>query len=357
MSWLCPTELDRRRAVDTSDRVRKARTFAAGCAGVGILVLAPLLSWWLVPTFVVAAIVLSQVDPAMRRSEHPERPAAAGMVTIELILAFAAAITGGPLSPILCWMVVPVAMSAVRFRVHVVAVGAVIEAFLVIAVGLIVNPSALIAHPEMSVVAITLSACVAGIALAIQGAEMQHRIESVLDPLTGLLNRKSMLLRFEELEQQARQQHAPICMIALDLDHFKHVNDTFGHDKGDAVLRETAYEMRKCLRSFELFYRLGGEEFLVVIPGAGIADGRDLAERMRAAVERTNPAGVEMTVSLGVSSAEGDQLEFERLFNAADQALYEAKHAGRNRIASIEVREDAEPNVLEQLVAVESVRA
>jgi diguanylate cyclase (GGDEF)-like protein len=337
--------------------VRKARTFAAGCAGVGILVLAPLLSWWLVPTFVVAAIVLSQVDPAMRRSEHPERPAAAGMVTIELILAFAAAITGGPLSPILCWMVVPVAMSAVRFRVHVVAVGAVIEALLVIAVGLIVNPSALIAHPEMSVVAITLTACVAGIALAIQGAEMQHRIESVLDPLTGLLNRKSLLPRFEELEQQARQQHAPICMIALDLDHFKEVNDTFGHEKGDAVLRETAYELRKCLRSFELFYRLGGEEFLVVVPGAGIADGRDLAERMRTAVERTNPAGVEMTVSLGVSSAEGDQLEFERLFNSADQALYEAKHAGRNRIASIEVREDAGPEVLEQLVAVESVRA
>src|SRR6266511_1157076 len=76
MSWLCPTELDRRRVVDTSDRVRKARTFGAACAGIGILVLAPLLSWWLVPIFAVAAIILGLVDPGMRRSEHPERVAA-----------------------------------------------------------------------------------------------------------------------------------------------------------------------------------------------------------------------------------------------------------------------------------------
>jgi diguanylate cyclase (GGDEF)-like protein len=351
MSWLCPTELDRRRVVDTSDRVRKARTFGAACAGVGILVLAPILSWWLVPIFVVAALILACVDPAMRRLEHPERAAAAGMVSIELAIAAAAAVTGGPVSPILPWMVVPVAMSAVRFRAQVVAVGVAIEAGLVVVVGLTVDAAGLIAHPALSIVSVTLTASVAAIALAIQGAEMQHRQESVLDPLTGLLNRKSLLPRFQELQQQALQQHAPICMIAADLDRFKDVNDTYGHEVGDAVLQATAYEMRKCLRTFELFYRLGGEEFLAVIPGAGIPQGRELAERMRAAVDTAKPSGVEITVSLGVGAAAGDQLEFERLFNAADQALYEAKHAGRNRIASIEVRPEAGPEVLEQLVA------
>jgi diguanylate cyclase (GGDEF)-like protein len=351
MSWLCPTELDRRRVVDTSDRVRKARTFGAACAGVGILVLAPILSWWLVPIFVVAALILACVDPAMRRLEHPERAAAAGMVSIELAIAAAAAVTGGPVSPILPWMVVPVAMSAVRFRAQVVAVGVAIEAGLVVVVGLTVDAAGLIAHPALSIVSVTLTASVAAIALAIQGAEMQHRQESVLDPLTGLLNRKSLLPRFQELQQQALQQHAPICMIAADLDRFKDVNDTYGHEVGDAVLQATAYEMRKCLRTFELFYRLGGEEFLAVIPGAGIPQGRELAERMRAAVDNAKPSGVEITVSLGVGAAAGDQLEFERLFNAADQALYEAKHAGRNRIASIEVRPEAGPEVLEQLVA------
>jgi diguanylate cyclase (GGDEF)-like protein len=322
---------------------------------LGILVLAPVLSWWLIPTFAIAAMVLATVDPGMRRSEHPERVAAAGMLTTGLIVAFAAAITGGPVSPILPWMVVPVAMAAARFRVQVVAVGVVITSLLVLAVGLAVDAHGLFAHPGLTAVTITLTCSIAGIVIAIQGAEMQHRLESVLDPLTGLLNRKSLLPRFQELQQQAHQQDAPICMIAVDLDHFKDVNDTFGHDTGDVVLQETAYEMRKCLRSFELFYRLGGEEFLVVVPGAGIADGRDLAERMRVAVERTQPAGVDMTVSLGVGVAAGDQIEFERLFNAADQALYEAKHAGRNRIASIELRREAEPEVLAQLVADSSI--
>jgi diguanylate cyclase (GGDEF)-like protein len=357
MSWLCPTELDRSRAVDTSDRVRRARTFGAACAGVGILVLAPLLNWWLVPLFLVAALNLASIDPRMRHSEHPERVAAMGMLSTEVILAVAAAITGGPLSPILPWMAVPVAMAAARFREHVVIVGVGITTLLVLAVGLAVDAHALFADPALSVVAVTLTCCVAGIAVAIQGAEMQHRLESVLDPLTGLLNRKSLLPRFEELQQQARQQHKPICMIAADLDHFKLTNDTHGHETGDAVLQETAYEMRKCLRSFELFYRLGGEEFLVVIPGAGIADGRELAERMRAAVESAQPAGIDVTVSLGVGVAAGDQLEFDQLFKAADQALYEAKHAGRNRIASIEVLHEAEPEGLEQLVAVSSIRA
>src|SRR6266496_5968727 len=139
MTWLCPTELDRRRAVDTSDRVRKARTFGAACAGIGILVLAPVLSWWLVPIFVVAAVVLAMVDPGMRRSEHPERVAAAGMLITLLVVAAAAAVTGGPLSPILPWMVVPVAMAAARFRVQVVIVGVAITSLLVLAVGLAVD--------------------------------------------------------------------------------------------------------------------------------------------------------------------------------------------------------------------------
>jgi diguanylate cyclase (GGDEF)-like protein len=357
MSWLCPTELDRRRVIDTSDRVRKARNFGAACAGVGILVLAPILSWWLVPIFVVAAIVLACVDPAMRRLEHPERAAAAGMLSIELAIAASAAVTGGPLSPILPWMVVPVAMSAVRFRAQVVAFGVAIEALLVVVVGVTVDAAALVDHPALSIVSVTLTASVAAIALAIQGAEMQHRQESVLDPLTGLLNRKSLLSRFQELQQQAGQQHAPICMIAADLDNFKRVNDTHGHDVGDAVLQEAAYEMRKCLRTFELFYRIGGEEFLAVIPGADLAQGRELAERMRSAVERAKPSHTAITASLGVGVAAGEQLEFEQLFNAADQALYEAKHAGRNQVVSVEVQPEAGTDLLGQLVGSTSIRA
>ncbi|MGA8218871.1 MAG: GGDEF domain-containing protein [Solirubrobacterales bacterium] len=356
MSWLCPTELDQRRAVDTSDRVRKARTFAAACGGIGILVVAPILSWWLVPLFVLSAVDMLTVDLRMRRAEHPERVPLTTNLVVMSALAVGAALTGGPASPVLPWLAVPVAMSAARFGEHVVKVLVAVDVAMVLAVGLAVDAHELFANPALTVVTISLICSVAGAAVAIQGAEMQHREESVLDPLTGLLNRKSLLPRFHELQHQARRQRAPICMIAADLDHFKEVNDTFGHETGDTVLQAAAYEMRKSLRSFELFYRLGGEEFLAVIPGAGIDQGRELAERMRAAVQSIQPSGVEVTVSLGVAVASEEQLEFEELFNAADQALYEAKRAGRNGIAAIEVLREADPHTLEQLVALDSIR-
>ncbi len=357
MSWLCPTELDQRRAIDTSDRVRRARRVAALCVGVTILVLAPILSWWLVPLFALAVVNVTTVDIEMRRSDRPERASARALLGTALIVAVGAALTGGPESPILPLIVLPVAMTAARFGQHVVVAAVSVAMALVVGVGLGVDAHALFAHPALTLITLTLIICLAAITVAIQGAEMQHREESILDPLTGLLNRKSLVPRFEELREQARQQHAPICMIGADLDHFKDVNDTHGHDTGDAVLREAAYEMRKCLRSFELFYRLGGEEFLVVVPGADLEQGRELAEKMRETVESVEPAGIAITASLGVAVAAGDQLDFEHLFNAADEALYEAKHAGRNRIASIEVREDAEPHLLEQLAAAESYRS
>ena len=117
-----------------------------------------------------------------------------------------------------------------------------------------------------------------------------------------------------------------------DVDNFKAVNDQHGHDCGDAVLRDVAYALRKHLRSFELVYRLGGEEFLVLLPGIDAAGGREVAERLRAAVEQTRPMGCAVTISLGLSAGSGEQVDYDTLFKAADGALYEAKRAGRNRV-------------------------
>jgi diguanylate cyclase (GGDEF)-like protein len=119
--------------------------------------------------------------------------------------------------------------------------------------------------------------------------------------------------------------------MLCDVDNFKAVNDEHGHDCGDAVLRDIAYALRKQLRSFELVYRLGGEEFLVVLPGVELAAGLEVAERLRAAVEQTAPAGIPITISLGVSAAHGEHVDYDPLFKAADVALYAAKRAGRNR--------------------------
>ena len=117
---------------------------------------------------------------------------------------------------------------------------------------------------------LALLAGVISIVWALQAAELHHRDEAILDPLTGLLNRHALAPRFLEISHQARLTGQPVCMVLCDVDGFKQINDEHGHDRGDAVLRDIAYELRKRLRSFELVYRLGGEEFLTVLPGIGL---------------------------------------------------------------------------------------
>ena len=164
------------------------------------------------------------------------------------------------------------------------------------------------------IAAVALIVSVVGLADALQSAELNYRTESVLDPLTGVLNRKSLALRFTELHEQARLTDGSICLVVADLDNFKQINDLHGHARGDATLRDAAYEMRKTLRNFELFYRLGGEEFLVILPGVHLSAGARAAERLREAVEASSPGGLELTVSLGVAAASGHAAEYQALF-------------------------------------------
>jgi diguanylate cyclase (GGDEF)-like protein len=124
----------------------------------------------------------------------------------------------------------------------------------------------------------------------------------------------------------------PVCLVLCDLDDFKSVNDEHGHERGDVVLREVSEQMRASLRSFELLYRLGGEEFLLLLPGIDLPAGLKIAEALRLAVSSGHPGGIEISASLGVSAAMGDELEFLTMYKAADEALYRAKHAGRNAV-------------------------
>src|SRR3954447_7171735 len=145
-------------------------------------------------------------------------------------------------------------------------------------------------------------------------SEMEQRGGAALAPLTGLLNRKALAARFDEITEQAAATGGSVCLLACDLDKFKAINDAYGHDRGDAVLRETADVMRRHLRSFELAYRLGGEEFLVVLPGSSLPEGQGTPAPARVAIERATPAGLAVTVSTGVAAASGAAVTFETLF-------------------------------------------
>jgi diguanylate cyclase (GGDEF)-like protein len=302
-----------------------------GAIGAALLIAAPWLGWW---TFILLALSVANfvnVDRRMRTSARPERVSASAIVITMLVIGAGVVLSGGPSSPALPWLVLPAAMTAARFRAQVVIAGLVLTVLVILACTLGIDATATIRDPVPVIATLALLAAVVSIVLALQAAELHHRGEAILDPLTGLLNRHALAPRFAELSVQARVTHQPVCLMLCDVDNFKAVNDEHGHDCGDAVLRDIAYALRKQLRSFELVYRLGGEEFLVVLPGVELAGGLEVAERLRTAVEQTAPAGIPITISLGVSAARGEHVDYDPLFKAADIALYAAKRAGRNR--------------------------
>ncbi len=333
-SWLCPTELDRTRVVDANDRVRMIRLIGSGAVGGALVIAAPWIGWWTLALFALSALNFLNVDRRLRTSAHPERVSVTAIVITLVLLGGGVVLSGGPHSPALPWLVLPPAMVAARFRPRVVVVGLVLTVFLILLVTLGVDPGATIADPVPVIATLALLAGVVSIVWALQAAELHHRDEAILDPLTGLLNRHALAPRFVELSQQARLTRQPICVVLCDVDSFKSVNDRYGHDRGDAVLRDIAYELRKRLRSFELVYRLGGEEFLIVLPGVAQHEGSEIAERLRAAVQDANPTGIAVTISLGLSAGCGEAVVYETLFKAADCALYQAKRAGRNRVVA-----------------------
>jgi diguanylate cyclase (GGDEF)-like protein len=174
--------------------------------------------------------------------------------------------------------------------------------------------------------------CIALYMQPLLDSDVRHRVDSTLDYLTGLLNRRSLVPRMAEISEQAALTGHPVSFVAGDLDHFKRVNDELGHTAGDDVLRQVAAAMRRQLRTFELLYRVGGEEFLLVLPGADESTAAAIAETLRAAVAAERPAGRLLTCSFGVATSRGRDATLAALRAGADAALYAAKRAGRNRI-------------------------
>jgi diguanylate cyclase (GGDEF)-like protein len=172
------------------------------------------------------------------------------------------------------------------------------------------------------------------------------------DELTGLANRREAMNQVKAGWDSARQSHQPFSCIMLDIDHFKTCNDTYGHEMGDLVLRRTAQVLVHTARADELVCRLGGEEFLIICPNAGVGHAAKQAEQLRAAVEANVVQGdsvdLGVTVSAGVAERSAETDTVEDLLKCADQALYTAKRAGRNRVV---VHSDAGQPAAPQSVA------
>ncbi len=161
---------------------------------------------------------------------------------------------------------------------------------------------------------------------------------AITDDLTGLYSQRHFRRSLEEAVGRCRRYGEPVSLLMLDVDHFKAVNDAYGHPAGDRALREVARRLRRCLREVDLPCRYGGEEFAVILPHTDVAGALHVAERVRAAVEDEPLAlarGVarRITVSIGVAACPRDGVTAQGLVDAADAALLQAKRAGRNRVA------------------------
>jgi two-component system cell cycle response regulator len=178
----------------------------------------------------------------------------------------------------------------------------------------------------------------ADLGLAFNNALAHDRLErlAAIDPLTDAYNRRFGLARLREEFSRAIRAENPLGVLMLDLDHFKAVNDTYGHLVGDRLLRAAATTCRRVLREGDVLVRYGGEEFLVLLPGAGADDVLEIGERLRRAVgETTVPEGdqrIGATLSVGAAQYRDEIDSPEALLASADTALYEAKEAGRNRV-------------------------
>jgi diguanylate cyclase (GGDEF)-like protein len=174
------------------------------------------------------------------------------------------------------------------------------------------------------------------VAMSKERLELEQRTKAQTDPLTGALNRRAFMARGERLVVRHRHEDATLSLLFLDLDHFKALNDRFGHSGGDDVLTCFVGLVNACIRPTDFLFRMGGEEFCCLLPYTGVEQAALVAERIRQQVEAASvivggmPA--KATVSIGIASTEEFGYDLDALIRQADNAVYAAKRAGRNRV-------------------------
>ncbi|MCT6716791.1 GGDEF domain-containing protein [Acidovorax sp. 22279] len=204
----------------------------------------------------------------------------------------------------------------------------------------ILQSSALQTLTFLATFSVVLVSSVGFVFMSRDRADENNRVLAALDPLTGVANRRSLIAALDRDVARAQRMREPMALMMVDIDHFKDVNDQYGHPAGDRVLCSVVNVLRQRVRAQDLVGRYGGEEFMVLLPDTGLVGAEQLARELCKAVEESRcPAdgvpgpGIAVTVSIGVF---GGRLEsgdsWDMLIAAADRALYQAKNNGRNRV-------------------------
>jgi diguanylate cyclase (GGDEF)-like protein len=345
----CRDDAERGRLLDMSRRLRAVEArgsllfLAAAAAGVptfGFVALLPAL-----PGLALFWLIQSRVA----RYRRPELALLGCVLLVQSGVAISIVIAHGPRIYLLPLMIIPVLLASVVFPVRVAVLVVGLSAQLMLAVGLGFNLATVRAQPFALLYPLGIMVCGSGIAMVVAGLELATRGAAIVDPLTGLPNRIALRARVSELEHQASLIRRPVALIVGDPDRFKAINDSRGHAVGDAVLREVGARIRAALPAGAGAYRLGGEEFVLLLADADVQQAAALAESVRRRIGARAIEGLHVGISFGVaaSSAE-DPFRFSRLFGHADRALYEAKRAGGDRVRLWPLAEALAENGAEQ---------
>ncbi len=330
--------------LDMDRRLQTVRTAAFAVLGIVLVLSGSRVGYWTLLPLLVAGALFAAADRLIERVARPEYWILGAWVGSQVVIALSVVLAGDMGFPSFAWFAIPVVTLSTRFSLRGVILGVVITLGLMMIVAFGAYGDLVAENPLELLMPVGMILAIAILSTAIMRSDVEHRSRSVVDPLTGMLNRAALETRVDELAQQSQVTGEPIALIVIDVDRFKDINDSVGHAVGDRVLQEIAYRIRKQLRAYDLAYRLGGEEFVVVLPGSEREEALRMAERIRSAMAGGKVAGVDVTISCGVSaSAPGSPFDYDDAFAEADSAMYEAKREGRNRCRAARMERQPAP--------------
>jgi len=334
-SWLIGDASEREHMLVLGSRLQPLLDRGNLAAFVGVAASAPWFGWAVLGPPVLGALNFQWLTRHATRFQRPEYPLALGWLALQVSIALGFALSKGSPLFALSLFVLLVPGTAALFPPRAVGLGLAATALLMTAVAIGLGPTAVRHNPALLGFPLVMLAGSGLMGLTLGRSALGYRSVASVDQLTGTLNRIALGARANELEAQSGPAGHQVAIVIGDVDAFKAVNDDHGHAVGDRVLAALGDRLRASLRTFESVYRLGGEEFMVLLPGVDGDEAAAVAERLRRSVSDEPIEGHRVTMSFGVAASQpGTMFDYQEVFARADGALLAAKRAGRDRVMS-----------------------
>ncbi len=332
-SLLVDSTAEREHMLDVTERISRMRELTGLLVLIAMVTAVPTIGWLPLIPLVVFGGSFNYICKKAPELPRPEYALLIGLVVAQLGYGLNFLLTPVDIVVMLAILALPVASAATVYPPRSTLIASLATGATMVGVAFICYPHDIVANPVLLACPIAILGSTTLIGAALGRSAVDHRSAAIVDPLTGMLSRVALEARVAELSHRAAATGETASLIVGDIDHFKAINDRSGHAVGDVALKDIAGRLVDQLRAFEPAYRIGGEEFLIVLAGVDIEGARGMAERLRAAVGEVTVEGRPVTMSFGVSgSLAGEPFNYVDVFARADAALYEAKQGGRNRV-------------------------